>query len=371
MADSARKKSDLSGLKGLAGVMSGEAASQARTFRQIPRDRVAPDVNQPRKVFPEESLAELAASIEANGIMTPLIVRENPDRDGHYILIAGERRWRASERAGLNELPAVVRVDWRDADALLENLQREDLSALDTANAVQRLLVDGNMKSAELARQLGKNRDWVSLYKQVAEADNDLKTLYSDGILTDARAVVELTRARAKLGEPADTYIASLAMGGIPVTRRELRHALDAIEREINAETQRPAPTHDTDRATGGAGSSSQVPAGDTAAGAARPSQERPSTPARDTTSAVERREPPAAPPARPGFADTNHRPDDAPAWPDVTVRVTWRENGETYTGVVIDSVENNASRVTIYGDDDLWHQAALSSLRITGVSRR
>lgn len=364
MADSARKKSDLSGLKGLAGVMSGEAAIQARTFRQIPRDRIAPDVNQPRKVFPEESLAELAASIEANGIMTPLVVRENPDQDGHYILIAGERRWRASERAGLNELPAVVRTDWHDADALLENLQREDLSALDTANAVQRLLVDGNMTSAALARQLGKNKDWVSLYKQVAEAGDDLKTLYTDGILTDARAVVELARARAKLGEPINTYIASLPIGGEPVTRRELRRALDAIEHDINAETQRPAPAHKTDGLTAGKGGSLDTPAGDAAPSATRPDNEQQSTD-------VEQPESPAKPPTPPARDEQNDSVDEAPVWPDVTVRVTWREDDGPYAGVIIDGVEDNAFKVSIYGDEGQWHQVDLSSLRITGVARR
>lgn len=124
---------------------------------------IEPDKNQPRKVFDEEKLSELAASIKEHGVITPLIVA--PIEDGRYKIIAGERRWRAARKAGVKKLPVVIKeVSQKEAAeiALIENLQREDLNVIEEAKGYESLKKEFSMTQDEIAKRVGKSRPVVA-----------------------------------------------------------------------------------------------------------------------------------------------------------------------------------------------------------------
>jgi len=137
---------------------------EARTgFAIIPIERVSANPHQPRSLFDEEALASLAASIVEVGVLQPIIVREA--EEGSYTLVAGERRWRAARKVGLKEIPAIIRdSDDRSllTEALVENLQREDLSPLEEATAYQELLEDFGLTHEEVGNRVGKSRSAVT-----------------------------------------------------------------------------------------------------------------------------------------------------------------------------------------------------------------
>src|SRR5262249_47734539 len=127
-------------------------------LREIDVDRILPNSHQPRKNFEEEALNELANSIREHGVVQPIVVRQL--EDGFFQLIAGERRWRAAQHAGLTRIPAVIRDASEHAAlelALIENLQREDLNPLEEAEAYARLVADFGLTQEEVAKRVGKN----------------------------------------------------------------------------------------------------------------------------------------------------------------------------------------------------------------------
>lgn len=137
--------------------------SHVTGYAVIPIDRVTANPHQPRTVFDEEALASLAASITEVGVLQPIIVRESDE--GQYTLVAGERRWRAARRLGLHDIPAIIRdSDDRSllTEALVENLQREDLSPLEEATAYQELLEDFGLTHEEVGKRVGKSRSAIT-----------------------------------------------------------------------------------------------------------------------------------------------------------------------------------------------------------------
>jgi ParB family transcriptional regulator, chromosome partitioning protein len=147
-------------------------------YFSCPIEEIKPNKGQPRKTFSSEKLEELAASIREKGIIQPLVVRKKGD---HFELIAGERRWRASQRAGLLEVPVVIQDVSDDTAvelALIENIQREDLNAVEEAEAYQSLLEKFSLSQEELARRVGKERSTVAnslrLLKLPAEIKRDI-----------------------------------------------------------------------------------------------------------------------------------------------------------------------------------------------------
>jgi ParB family transcriptional regulator, chromosome partitioning protein len=146
---------------GLADVDPGEVSGAY--LEEIPVSAIAPNPRQPRQVFDEDSLAELAASIEAVGLLQPVVVRRAGA--GRFELIMGERRWRACQVAGIDMIPAIVRETSDDdmlRDALMENLHREQLNPLEEAAAYQQLLDDFSATHDELARRVGRSRPHIS-----------------------------------------------------------------------------------------------------------------------------------------------------------------------------------------------------------------
>jgi ParB family transcriptional regulator, chromosome partitioning protein len=167
---------------GLAAILPEASAEQAGELRELPTELIKPNPNQPRTRIDPEALTGLAASIEANGVVQPLLVR--PLADGSYELIAGERRWRAAQEAGLAKVPAVVRdqeLAERLQVALIENMVREDLNPVDEARACAALVDELGLSKEELARRVGRSRPAVSnLIRLLDLPDEAIELLESD-----------------------------------------------------------------------------------------------------------------------------------------------------------------------------------------------
>jgi len=177
-------------------------ATPADTLRHLPVAALSPGKYQPRKTMDEAKLAELAESIKVQGVIQPVVVRDVGGQ--RFEIIAGERRWRASQLAGLTEIPAVVReVDDRTvvAMALIENIQREDLNPLEEAQALQRLIDEFDLTHAQAADAVGRSRAAVSNLLRLLEMPKDIRTL------VETRAL-EMGHARALLTLPPQAAIA-------------------------------------------------------------------------------------------------------------------------------------------------------------------
>ena len=150
---------------------------------------IEPIRDQPRKIFDEDALAELADSIAKHGVIQPLLVRPMPD--GSYQLVAGERRWRASRMAGLTEVPVVIKElsdDEAMALALIENLQREDLNAIEEAQGIKALMDTLSLTQDEAAERVGKSRPAVANALRLLKLPDSVIALVSDGKLSPGHA---------------------------------------------------------------------------------------------------------------------------------------------------------------------------------------
>ena len=172
------------------------AESESRDeLKQLPLDLIHPGRYQPRSVFDEEKLEELASSIRAQGVVQPIVVRSSDD--GGYELIAGERRWRAAQLAELSEIPAVVREvpdEVTVAMSLIENIQREDLNPLEEASALKRLIEEFQMTHQEAADAVGRSRAAVSNLLRLLELMQEVKDMVDgrDLEMGHARALLSL-----------------------------------------------------------------------------------------------------------------------------------------------------------------------------------
>jgi ParB family transcriptional regulator, chromosome partitioning protein len=176
------------GLEALLGSVSREQAQASGALRELPVGSVQPNPFQPRTQMNEAELVELTASIEASGLLQPVVVRP---RNGKYELIAGERRWRAVQRLGWPKIPAVV----KEVDdptlltlALIENLQRDNLSAIDEAAGYQRLSEEFQLPQAEIARLVGRNRSTITNLLRLLKLPDEVKQLVHQAKLTEGHA---------------------------------------------------------------------------------------------------------------------------------------------------------------------------------------
>lgn len=185
---------DLSALLSSASIGRGVDAEPASdTQSEIAVDQLQPGAHQPRRHFDDTALAELAASIAAQGVVQPIVVR--PIGAERYEIVAGERRWRAAQRAGLKTIPAVVRtLDERGAMAvaLVENIQRADLNALEEAEALHRLIEQCRLTHEQVAEAVGKSRATVSNLLRLKELNDDVQALVRSGELSLGHAKVLL-----------------------------------------------------------------------------------------------------------------------------------------------------------------------------------
>lgn len=228
------------------------------THREVPYERVHPDPDQARQQFNETSIAELAETIKAKGIIQPLVVEPRPGHPDDYQIIAGERRYRAARLAGLATLPVIVRESLSDFDRLalqlLENGQREGLSLLDTARSFKRLKESApqGTKNLELARMLGVSE---------ANFSNTIRALKADGLAADALAENLITNPetlRLFTSLPAPEQLALLTSARRLETTISRRMVEDAQRRSQPAQKRVVPPPAAADKNTGEADSASQ-----------------------------------------------------------------------------------------------------------------
>ncbi len=191
--------------RGLDSLIPPGSDDDGAVFREIPISSITANRRQPRTRFDEEALAALTASIRELGVLQPVLVRSVGG--GSYELIAGERRWRASRRAGLSTIPAIVRTADDVASleqALVENIQREDLNPMDEAAAYQQLIEDFHLTHDELATRVGKSRAAISNTLRLFQLPPSVQRMVVDGQLSAGHA-------RALLSTPDRTFQETLA----------------------------------------------------------------------------------------------------------------------------------------------------------------
>lgn len=175
-----------------------EGAAAIKGLRSMPVGQLQPGKFQPRRSFDEDRIADLVESVREKGILQPLLVRPLPGQPDRYEIIAGERRWRAAQGAKLHEVPVIVR-DLSDREALevalVENLQRQDLSPLEEADGYRRLMDDFSHTQEELAKAVGKSRSHVANMIRLLALPDPVKTMLEKGELTAGHARALLTSA--------------------------------------------------------------------------------------------------------------------------------------------------------------------------------
>lgn len=178
----------------------GESSVQGKGLLELPIEEVLPGDAQPRQIFQEQPLEELAASIREHGVLQPIVVRQRGPQQ--YEIIAGERRWRAAQKAGLKSIPCVL-TDVAERDtltlALVENLQRQDLNAIEEAEAYQRLHEELGFSQADIARAVGKERSTVANSLRLLKLPTSVRQMVLDGELSmgHARALLALEEPQA------------------------------------------------------------------------------------------------------------------------------------------------------------------------------
>ncbi len=230
------------GLDALLGAASSDADADGSALTEIEIDRIHRSPYQPRQHFDDESLAELAASIRAQGVMQPIIIRPRPA--GGYEIIAGERRWRAAQLANLTAIPAVVRPvsdEQAVAMALIENIQREDLNPLEEALALQRLQDEFSLTQQQVADAVGKSRVTVTNLLRLLQLSGAVREMLSRGEL-------EMGHARALLSLPGgdqESVALQVVLRGLSVRQTEslVRDAL----KPKSAKTKKPTTGKDPD----------------------------------------------------------------------------------------------------------------------------
>ena len=211
-------------------------ASPNRSVQLLEIARIAPHPEQPRRQFDEQALEELAESIRARGVIQPIIVR--PSGGERYQIVAGERRWRAAQKAQLHQIPAIVR-DFTEGEtleiALVENIQREDLNPIEEALAYRRLTTQFQHSQEALARIVGKSRSHIANLMRLLDLPADVQDLVMEGKLS-------MGHGRALIGAPGSVALAQeIAEKGLSV--RETEHLVRFAREGKSPRGAKPAST--------------------------------------------------------------------------------------------------------------------------------
>jgi ParB family chromosome partitioning protein len=230
------------GLEALLGPITRDDALANGGLKELAVSAIGPNPYQPRREFDEVALKELADSIQASGLLQPVVVRSRPD--GRYELIAGERRWRAIQRLGWKKVPAVVKdVDDRAllTLALIENLQRDDLSPLDAALGYQRLMQEFTIPQQEVARLVGKDKSTISNTLRLLRLPEEVQKLLQARSISEghARALLALSDPKEMLRLARECAAAEWSVRDLEArVRGEQVHGAPAVRKTI----RRPKP---------------------------------------------------------------------------------------------------------------------------------
>ncbi len=228
--------------RGLSELLSTETATRSRAVLEVPVDKVEPNPYQPRHAVSEESLEELTLSIETHGVVQPIVVRRTAEEDV-YQIIAGERRWRAAQRAGLRTVPCIVHEadDRRSLElALVENLQRDDLNPIEMAEAMLQLMNEFGLTQEQLAEQLGRSRSTVANTLRLLELPQEIREAVEVGEISfgHARALLSLIEQPSRMFE----IFAMITRHGLSVRQVEQMVREQQMTEEADEEKPKPAP---------------------------------------------------------------------------------------------------------------------------------
>ena len=229
--------------RGLGNLLGGETAPQAlqstTSIQELPLEKIAPNPDQPRKHFEQEALEELAASLKVLGLVQPITVQALPS--GSYQIISGERRWRAAQMAGLKTLPAYIRTTQPSELlelALIENIQREDLNAIEVALAYQQLTEQYGLSQSKVAERVGKKRVTVTNYIRLLQLPAEIQ-------LGLTQRLIDMGHARALL--QVDDTERQIELYNLIVTEHLSVRAVEELARAISEApetTPLPTPQH-------------------------------------------------------------------------------------------------------------------------------
>jgi ParB family chromosome partitioning protein len=221
--------------RGLSALLS-DSVAQGDELLEVDIDLIDPNPHQPRSSFPEEKLNELAQSIRSNGLVHPLLLRRTGN--GRFQIVAGERRWRAAQRAGLHRVNAVVR-SIPDAKllelALIENIQRQELNPIEEAHAYQRLIHNLGLTQDEVAQQVGKDRSSIANYLRLLKLPEDVQRMLEEDL-------IPMGHARALLGLDTKDRIRRLA-NEIVEKKLSVRQTEQAVKRGSSSPSSRESST--------------------------------------------------------------------------------------------------------------------------------
>src|SRR5215510_1374243 len=215
--------------RGLSALLS-DSVAQGEELLEIDIDLIDPNPEQPRARFNEDKLNELAQSIRANGLVQPLLLRRGSN--GRYQIVAGERRWRAAQRAGLHRINAVIRSipDSKLLElALIENIQREELNPIEEASAYQRLIHNLGLTQDEVAQQVGKDRSSITNYLRLLKLPEDIQKMLEDELIS-------MGHARALLGLDTKDQIRKLA-NEVAEKKLSVRQTEQAVKRATSPQS--------------------------------------------------------------------------------------------------------------------------------------
>ncbi len=186
---------------------------------KIDIEKILPNDQQPRKIFDDEALKDLSASIKEKGVIQPVIVSRVGD--GTFRLIAGERRWRAAHAAGLKKIPALIKETTSQDSleiALIENIQREDLNPIETAGALSKLSTDYNLTQEALSRRVGKDRATIANYLRILKLPDEIKSFINNGSLSlgHAKAILAVDGGQRQIEAARE-----IVKGGLSVRATE------------------------------------------------------------------------------------------------------------------------------------------------------
>ena len=243
--------------RGLGALIPGGSPSERKGLIQVGIEEIRPQKGQPRRHFDEAHIEELAESIRSKGVLLPLIVRRGPDG---YLLVAGERRWRAAQKAGLRELPVMVReVSEKEGFelALIENIQREDLNPVEEAEAFKRLIEEHGLTQEELSARVGKDRSTVANALRLLRLPEAVKQAIVAGRLgmgharallalpdDDLRNAAEKVVAEELSVRAVEALVQRLKSNRLPGQKREqqhsaqVRHLVEKLQRKLGAKVE-------------------------------------------------------------------------------------------------------------------------------------
>ena len=196
--------------------LGDETIQENESVVEMKINTIEPNVNQPRKNFDDDKIDDLAESIKVHGVLQPIIVSKKGD---YYQIIAGERRWRACKKAGLKTIPAIVReYDEKKTRevALIENLQRQDLNALETAKAIKELMEEHSLTQEEISKTLGKSRSAIANTLRILNLDERVQDLVASGKISEGHA-----RTLASIPSPQKQYKLAMDIINLDLNVRE------------------------------------------------------------------------------------------------------------------------------------------------------